>query len=140
MKASVCDSFYSMTCSLKTKTFTESEYTLKNLANLSFHIMIWISFALSSLLSKINKYFHEQTKAFSLYFIIQLPDANKTSVWSAALYQPQPLGTKRTRHETQACALTGNLTSDPFVCSPVLNLLSHTSKGYTCLYYNSLIL
>ena len=31
--------------------------------------------------------------------------------------------------ETQACALTGNQTGDPSVCSPVLNPLSHTSHG-----------
>ena len=27
-------------------------------------------------------------------------------------------------------ALTGNQTSDPLVCRPVLNPLSHTSQGY----------
>ena len=32
---------------------------------------------------------------------------------------------------TQACALTGNRTSDPLVGRPVLNPLSHTSRGYT---------
>ena len=30
---------------------------------------------------------------------------------------------------TQACALTGNQTSDPLVCRLVLNPLSHTSRG-----------
>ena len=30
---------------------------------------------------------------------------------------------------TQACALTGNGTGDPLVCSPQLNPLSHTSQG-----------
>ena len=30
---------------------------------------------------------------------------------------------------TQACALTGNQTSDSLVCRPVLNPLSHTSQG-----------
>ena len=30
---------------------------------------------------------------------------------------------------TQACALTGNRTSDPLVYRPALNLLSHTSQG-----------
>ena len=30
---------------------------------------------------------------------------------------------------TQACALTGNQTSDPSACRPVLNPLSHTSQG-----------
>ena len=30
---------------------------------------------------------------------------------------------------TQACALTGNQTSDPSVHRPVLNPLSHTSQG-----------
>ena len=29
----------------------------------------------------------------------------------------------------QACALTGNRTSDPLVCRPALNPLSHTSQG-----------
>ena len=30
---------------------------------------------------------------------------------------------------TQACALTGNQTSNPLVCRPALNPLSHTSQG-----------
>ena len=30
---------------------------------------------------------------------------------------------------TQACALTGNQTSDPLVCRPALNPLSHASQG-----------
>ena len=30
---------------------------------------------------------------------------------------------------TQACALTGNQTSDPLVCRPALNPLSFTSQG-----------
>ena len=34
----------------------------------------------------------------------------------------------------QACALTGNQTSDPLVHRPVLNLLSHTSQGGTGFY------
>ena len=38
---------------------------------------------------------------------------------------PQP-GTWPT---TQACALTGNRTSDPLVRRPALNPLSHTSQG-----------
>ena len=34
-----------------------------------------------------------------------------------------------TWHTTQACALTGNLTSDPLVRKSALSLLSHTSQG-----------
>ena len=30
---------------------------------------------------------------------------------------------------TQACALTGNQTSDPLVCRPMLNSLSYVSQG-----------
>ena len=30
---------------------------------------------------------------------------------------------------TQTCALTGNRTSDPLVCRPALNPLSHNSQG-----------
>ena len=30
---------------------------------------------------------------------------------------------------TQACALTGNRTTDPLFCRPALSLLSHTSQG-----------
>ena len=37
-----------------------------------------------------------------------------------------PLGTWPA---TQACALTGNRTSDLLVCRPALNPLSHTSQG-----------
>ena len=34
-----------------------------------------------------------------------------------------------TQPATQACALTGNWTGNPSVCSPALNPLSHTSQG-----------
>ena len=37
-------------------------------------------------------------------------------------------------HATQACALTGNSTRDPLVCSLALNPLSHTSQG--CLIFS----
>ena len=33
---------------------------------------------------------------------------------------------------TQACALTGNQTSNPLARRPALNLLSHTSQGNVC--------
>ena len=36
---------------------------------------------------------------------------------------------------TQACALTGNRTSDPLVCRPALGPLSHTSQGGTILAF-----
>ena len=36
---------------------------------------------------------------------------------------------------TQACALTGNQTSVPLVCRPALNLLSHTSQGWSCVLF-----
>ena len=35
---------------------------------------------------------------------------------------------------TQACALTGNQTSDPLVCRLALNPLSHTSQDYIYVY------
>ena len=35
---------------------------------------------------------------------------------------------------TQACALTGNQSSDPLVCRPVLSPLSHTSQGESLIY------
>ena len=35
---------------------------------------------------------------------------------------------------TQTCALTGNWTSDPLVCRPVLNPLSYTSQGDDCVF------
>ena len=37
------------------------------------------------------------------------------------------------RPATQACALTGNQTSDPVVHRPALNPLSHTSQGSTAI-------
>ena len=37
-------------------------------------------------------------------------------------------------HTTQACALTGNQTSDPLVHRPALNPLSHTSQGWIIFY------
>ena len=36
---------------------------------------------------------------------------------------------------TQACALTGNRTSNTLVCRPALNPLSHTSQGLLILFY-----
>ena len=36
---------------------------------------------------------------------------------------------------TQACALTGNRTSDPLVRRPVLNPLSHSSQGRNPHYF-----
>ena len=41
-----------------------------------------------------------------------------------------------TQPATQACAPTGNQTSDPLVHKPVLNPLSHTSQGYCNLFYS----
>ena len=35
---------------------------------------------------------------------------------------------------TQACALTGNRTSDPSVCRPALNPLSYTRQGYLFIF------
>ena len=49
--------------------------------------------------------------------------------------QPQ-LGTWPT---TQACALTGNQTSDLSVCRMMPNPLSHTSQGYCHFFFNSTI-
>ena len=41
----------------------------------------------------------------------------------------------RTRPGTQACALTGNWTSNPWLCSLTLNPLSHISQGLTYIFY-----
>ena len=49
-----------------------------------------------------------------------------TNVWL-----PLTRPTLGTWPATPACALTGNRTSDPLLCSAVLNLLSHTSQGFT---------
>ena len=38
---------------------------------------------------------------------------------------------------TQACALAGNQTGDPSVHRPVLNPMSHTSQGYTRIYFKN---
>ena len=46
------------------------------------------------------------------------------NVW-LPLVRPQP----RTWPATQACALTGNRTSNLVVCKPALNPLSHTNQG-----------
>ena len=40
---------------------------------------------------------------------------------------------------TQACALTGNRTSNPLVCRPALNSLSHTSQVHNH-FFNVLLL
>ena len=49
----------------------------------------------------------------------------ETSMCGCLSHTP-PLGTQPA---TQACALTGNQTSDSLVHRPVLNPLSHTSQG-----------
>ena len=51
-------------------------------------------------------------------------ERERNSVWlslTSPLLRPWPA--------TQACALTGNRTSDLLVCRPVLNPLSHTRQG-----------
>ena len=40
---------------------------------------------------------------------------------------------------TQACARTGNQTSDPLVCSPALNPLSRTSQGWLVLFSKNIV-
>ena len=47
-----------------------------------------------------------------------------------------PLGTWPA---TQACALTGNQTSDPLVHRPVLNPLSHTSQGLNTVMFKFML-
>ena len=52
------------------------------------------------------------------------------------VWLPLPCPLLGTWPTTQACALTGNQTSDPLVCRLALNPLSHTSQGnifYFCL-------
>ena len=46
------------------------------------------------------------------------------NVWLPLMYPPPG-----TWPATQACALTGNRTSDPLICRPAFNPLSHTSQG-----------
>ena len=58
-----------------------------------------------------------------IYLFLERGERN-ISVW-LLLMHPQ-LGTWPA---TWAYALTGNQTSDPLVCRPVLNPLSHTSQG-----------
>ena len=50
-------------------------------------------------------------------------EGDKINVWLPFVCPPQG-----TWPATQASALTGNQTSDPLVCKPVLNPLSHTIK------------
>ena len=59
--------------------------------------------------------------------------ARNISVW---LLLPYPL--LGTRPATQACALTGNRTSNPLVRRPMLNPLSHTCQGKVSFYYIAL--
>ena len=57
-------------------------------------------------------------------------EESNINVWLPLTWPP--LGT---RPATQACALTGNRTSDPLVHRPVLNPLSHhTSQGRDCYF------
>ena len=39
---------------------------------------------------------------------------------------------------TQACALSGNQTSDPLVCRLAFNPLSHTSQGFLLNFLNNM--
>ena len=57
-----------------------------------------------------------------------------TNVWLPLAHPP--LGTWTT---TQACALTGNRTSDSLVCRPALNPLSHTNQGPHCVFMENVL-
>ena len=56
----------------------------------------------------------------------------ETSVCGCLSLVHSPLGTWPA---TQACALTGNGTSNPLVCRLTLNPLSHTSQGKKSNYF-----
>ena len=56
------------------------------------------------------------------------------NVW--LIHVQPPLGTWPA---AQVCALTGNQTSDPLVCSLALNPLSHTSQGHFYFLYKNYI-
>ena len=60
----------------------------------------------------------------------------KRYIHQLPLTHPQ-LGTWPT---TQACALTGNRTSDPLVGRPALNPLNHTSQGLPFFFFNRVLL
>ena len=74
--------------------------------------------------------FYLQKKKDFIYFFLESEEGREKErernikVW-LPLICPQ-LGTWPI---TQACALTGNQTSDPLVCRQALNPLSHTSQG-----------
>ena len=61
---------------------------------------------------------------FKLYFLEEAERGRTINVWLPLVHTL--LGTWSA---TQESALSGNRTSDPLVCRPVLNPLSHTSQG-----------
>ena len=82
-------------------------------------------------------YTHIYIYAYSFYFFLKILFISRqrgmergrrreSSMCGCLLHIPPP----GTRPATQACALTGNRTGDPFVHRLALNPLSHTSQGY----------
>ena len=79
------------------------------------------------IMNKIKKFFY-----FLIFYLFLFLDRGKekekrrreTSMCGCLLREPH-----KTWSATQACALTGNQTSDPLVHRLALNPLSHTSQG-----------
>ena len=73
---------------------------------------------------------HSFYRFLKIYFFLERGEGGKKRERNIDMWLPlvcPPLGTWPT---TQACALTGNWTSDPMVRRPTLNPLSHTSQGH----------
>ena len=68
-------------------------------------------------------------KDFTYLFLQRGEEKEKEKEKSINVWLPLACPILGTWPTTQACALTGNRTSDPLVYSPVLSPLSHTSQG-----------
>ena len=80
---------------------------------------------------KYTKYKRTFKKDFIYLFLDREEGREKERETNINVWLPLTCPLLETWPTTQACALTGNRTSDPMVHRPALNPLSHTSQGYS---------
>ena len=73
--------------------------------------------------------FYYFLRLFIYLFIYRQRGRERKRERNINVWLPLPWPSLGTWPRTQACALTGNWTSDPSVCRRVLNLLSHISQA-----------
>ena len=71
-----------------------------------------------------------------IYFFLERGERREKEEKNTIVHLPLTHPLLGTWPTTQACALTGNRTTDPLVCRPALNLLSHTSQDSSYCFDN----